>query len=142
MFLIISGLFSFWFFNQTEKSTKPDITTTVTPQISKTISGQPTPSLEAQITPEFVPDEVIVKYKSGQSPDEIEDENEKKQLENRLKEIGMISQEKLYNSEDADSKRYYLLKLAKSTDVLKTVNLLLEFKEIEYAEPNDIQKIF
>ncbi len=140
--IIAISLLFFLFFNQKEKSTNPTIIPTVNPQISMATSGQLAPSSGVQITPEFVPDEVIVKYKTGQSPDEIKDENKKNKLEDSLQRIGVLSQEKLYNSDDPILKRSYLLKFKKGSDILNAIEKLNKLEEIEYAEPNNIQNTF
>ena len=72
----------------------------------------------------------------------ITNDIKKKNLEDFLQEIGVLSQEKLYNSDDPALKRYYLLKLKKGSDVLNVIEQLNKLEEVEYAEPNNIQNIF
>ena len=107
----------------------------------------PTPTLTAEpaispvLTPEFVPDQIIVKFKTGQSIDEIKDGNKKKELKNKLKNIGVVSEEKVFkNTDDPLLKNYYILKLKKGTDVLETKKILENLPEIESAEPDHIQR--
>ncbi len=82
-------------------------------------------------TAQFVEDQVIVKYKTGF--------NDNLEFQNKLKDLGISSQEKVYEtSNNPVLSRYYLLSLKKGTDVKGLINQLLEFEEIEVAEPNYI----
>ncbi|MDO8657952.1 MAG: S8 family peptidase [Candidatus Levybacteria bacterium] len=81
----------------------------------------------------FVPDEIVVKYKEGFSPNDFQ---------KKLNEIGVISFEKVYKeTEDPVLKRYYLLKLRKGTDIRKVHEILSDSKEIEFSQPNYILRI-
>lgn len=115
----------------------PGIILTTEPKI--TLS--PYPSTPLNIKPSFMPDEIIVKYKSGQSPDEIINNDKKTKLNESLDKAGVISQQKL-NQSSPVFKSYYLLKLKQGTDVLKAIELIKTIDEVEYAQPNFVQKTF
>ncbi|MDO8657951.1 MAG: hypothetical protein Q7K55_04375 [Candidatus Levybacteria bacterium] len=105
------------------------------------ITLSPYPSTPLNIKPSFMPDEIIVKYKSGQSPDEITNNEKRTKLNESLEKIGVISQQKL-NQSSPVFKSYYLVKLKQGTDVLKAIELIKTIDEVEYAQPNYIQKTF
>ena len=130
----------FLFFNQTKKSTSPTPVPTSTP----TSAAIPTPVLsQAPLpSPAFVPDEVIVKYKSGQSPDEINDDSKKRSLENFLMANGMLSQERLHETNDPVLKTFFILKLKKGVDLQKLILLLKEREEVESVELNYVPELF
>lgn len=115
----------------------PGVTLTTEPKITQS----PYPSTPLDIKPSFVPDEIIVKYKSGQSPDEIIDNDKKTKLNEFLEKIGVISQQKL-NQSSPVFKSYYIVKLKQGTDVLKAIELIKTIGEVEYAQPNFVQKTF
>ncbi len=84
-----------------------------------------------EATAPFIEDQIIVKYKTDLSSDE--------KFLQKLKNLGIVSQEKVYKQTQSPIlSRYYLLKLKKDTDVKNLINQLLELKEIEVAEPNYI----
>ncbi len=82
---------------------------------------------------QFIPDEIIIKYKKDYTFDEL------KILMSKLLKLGVLSQEMVYlSSDDPILKRYYLLKLKKNTDIAKLQEFLNNFEEIDAIEPNYI----
>ena len=95
---------------------------------TKNLENLPKKSIPKGTT--YVQDQIIVKYKDGVNPLD---------LEKKLKEIGVISQEKLYkDTNDSVLKRYFIFKLKKGVSVEKIYEILNSFKEVENAEPNYI----
>ncbi len=82
---------------------------------------------------EYVPDQIIVKYKEKYTREEIIN------LKEKLDAIGVISQDKVFDSDDPLLKNFYLLKLKKGSDIVKIRNELVSMTEIEVAEPNYIK---
>lgn len=79
----------------------------------------------------FVEDQLIIKYKV--------DVSENLEFKNKLKELGVVSQEKVYKTSTSPVlSKYYLLKLNKGTDVKKLIDKLSKLEELEEAEPNYI----
>lgn len=80
----------------------------------------------------FVADELIVEYKSSYSEEEV------KILKKKLDEIGVVSQEKIFKSDNPKLKNFFLLKFKKGSNVKKITEELSNFKEIESVELNYI----
>lgn len=81
-------------------------------------------------TAPYIPDQLIVKYRNAYTKDEII------RLKEKLEAIGVISQEKVFESDDELLKNYYLLKFKKGTDIKKVKKELENFKEIENIDIN------
>ncbi len=97
----------------------------------------PKPPAAAPPTPTYVSDEIIVKYKTGQTPDQM-GEAQKKAVQAVLDEGGVISQEKVYDSINPILKNYYRLKLKRGANVLKSKEILKKLDAIQSAEPDYI----
>ena len=112
---------------------------------------------------EFIPDEIIVKYMDGYVPEDLRKkiieegvllkikyivdptsnpETKLKALEELFKRIGVISQEKLHDTNDPILRRFYILKLRKGTDVRLVHKILNSTEGIESVEPNYIMVPF
>lgn len=103
-----------------------------------TIFPSLTPALSipaVSVTPQYAPDEIIIKYKTGKAPDEMT-ESEFEEVNKVFTKAGVVSQEKLYKEKSSILKNYYLLKLKPGTSVLESINLIKTLNQIEYAEPN------
>jgi len=124
--------------------TNPKIspTTTITSAISPTvyISKSPSPTVVASPTAAFVPDQLIIKYKYGQTPEELTAQRDT-EITIILDQAGVLSQEKLYSSQDSTLKRYYVLKFKKGTNLESAKETLSTIPEIENAEQNNIINI-
>lgn len=125
----------FLFFNQTKQKTPP--ASVPTPTLLPT---QIIPTQDVNVLPSgsYVPDQLIVKYKIGQSPDEINEER-RKAIQEVFEKAGVIFQEKGYMSGNSSVGTFYLLKFKKGTDLKKTADLLKTLEEIEYVE-GDIEQ--
>ena len=80
----------------------------------------------------YVGDQIIVRLKDEYTLEELT------RLKEKLDDIGVISQEKVFDSDDPNLKNFYLLKLKAGSDVKKTLESLAGFEEIEQAGPNYI----
>ena len=90
-------------------------------------------------TPEFVQNELIVKYKMGMGPDEISKER-KTELGKVYKELGITLEKRAFEASNSAFKNYYLLNLKTK---LKLEEVMLELKalpEIENVEKNYINR--
>lgn len=87
----------------------------------------------------YVADEILIKYSLGYAPDEIGDETKKKEIADAFEKAGVISQRKVFKSDDNVLKQYYLLKLKKGSNV-KKVQELLNATNIGTSNPNHISK--
>src|SRR3989344_1237680 len=129
---------------------------------------KPQPSSVKKITSisenaEFVPDEIIVKYMDGYVPEDLrkkiseenilskikytfnptsDPETKLKTLEELFEKIGVISQEKLHDTNDPILRRFYILKLRRGTDVRLAHKILNSAEGIESVEPNYIMVPF
>lgn len=83
----------------------------------------------------YIPEQIIVKYK-----DEY-DEKEIKSVERKLKELDLISQEKIFDSDDPLLRNFYLLQFKPGIDIKKVKNTLLVFPQLEFVKPNYIAEI-
>jgi len=123
------------------KSVNPKIfpTPSVSQTISPTLSGSnhTNPTIVASPTAAFVPDQLIVQYKLNQTPEDLTSAR-KAEIDKILSQVGVISEEKVYNSEDSSLRRYYVLKFKKGTDLTRIKNILKTIPEIENAEQNNI----
>lgn len=92
----------------------------------------------------YVQDEIIIKYKNGQSPEELEARSELKsrqKLLDSLSKIGGVSQKKLYEDSGNGLGSYYILSLKPGVSVPDTYSALKDIPEIETPSPNYILKI-
>lgn len=117
----------------------------------------------------FVPDHMIVKYQQGYSPEDLQKavEQEKnasgigaaleKNIETisgqktaaqelddltaRLRSAGVISQQKLYDTQSPELKNYYLLELKPGSDVRKVHAILDSFAELTVSSPDYIYTV-
>lgn len=90
----------------------------------------------------YVPDELIVKYKSGKTFDEITDIDEKKKMEDVFNRAGVMSQKKMYTDSSSTLKNYYIFQLRQGVNIINSINLINGLDEIEYVQPNFIQRTF
>jgi len=124
-------------------SPTPTPSASLSPTITGEVPSSPTPT-KFQLPPEgsYVPDQLIVKYKSGQSPEEIQDEDKKRTLESFLMANGMLSQERLHETNDPVLKTFFILKLKKGVDLQELILLLKEREEVESVELNYVPELF
>lgn len=92
----------------------------------------------------YIPDQIIVKYKIGQSPDELQNAGKienRKVLLSALSNVGVASQKRLYISENSLLENYYVLTLKPGFTVPDAYNKITKIPEIENAAPDYILKI-
>lgn len=89
----------------------------------------------------YVEDQVIVKYKDGQAPNELSPEKEES-LNNKLTSLGVKSQEKLFTSVDEFLKNYYLLYLRPGTNIQDLYKKLSDIPEVDSITPDYILDTF
>lgn len=93
-------------------------------------------------TAEYVPDELLVSYKDGKAPHQI-NESEKLKLDEKLKTLGVVSQEKAYpDITEGDLSRSYLLKLESGLDIVTLQGQLSDINGIVSSQPNFIYQLF
>lgn len=84
---------------------------------------------------EFAKEQLIVQFFN------IYTEGKNKKLDEKLKEIGVISVEKLYkDTNDPILERYYIVYFKKGIDVKQIHKTLFDFKEVENADPNFVMR--
>lgn len=89
----------------------------------------------------YVEDQIIVKYKDGQSPEELKekgDTGKEKSLAENLLSMGVTSQKKLFTSVDSLLKDYYLLLLKPGTNIPELYKNLTKVPEIDGITPDYI----
>lgn len=117
----------------------------------------------------FAPDRMIVKYQEGYSPEDLQkaveqaknatgvgarlEKNIEKisgqktaaqelaELEKKLQTAGVISQQKLYDTQSPELKNYYLLELKQGSDVRKVHAILDSFDELTVSSPDYIYTV-
>jgi hypothetical protein len=92
----------------------------------------------------YIPDQIIIKYKIGQSPDELQNAGkieDRRVLLLALSNVGVLSQKRLYASENSLLENYYILTLKPGFTVPDAYNRLTKIPEIENAAPDYILKI-
>lgn len=93
-------------------------------------------------TAEYVPDELLVSYKDGKAPHQIS-EPEKAELDEQLRVLGVISQEKAYvDISEGELSRSYLLKLENGLDIVTLQDELSDINGIVSSQPNFIYRPF
>jgi len=83
---------------------------------------------------QYIEDEIVIKYKEGFAPGEEKHDSIKQQL----KELGVISSQKVYESTEAPLDRYYKLQLKQGTNIEEIRDALNKLEAIGEAEPNYI----
>lgn len=92
----------------------------------------------------FVPDQIIVNYKDGQSPEELllaGKENESSSLVTALSEIGVVSQKKLFTTGSTLIGNYYVLSLKKGVNIPDAYQKIARIPQVKNAAPDYILKI-
>ena len=141
LLLLLITLFYFSFLqkqkssNPVQNSQTPTPTPSVVPSVSLPFETTPTPI--ASPTATFVPDQLIIQYNLGQTPEDLNSERNS-QIKVILDQIGVISQEKLYTTNDATLRTYYMLKFKKGTDLEGVKKILDTIPEVKNAEQNNI----
>ncbi len=79
-------------------------------------------------TAPVIPDQLVVQYKDSYSKEEA------LELKNKLDSLGVVSQEKVFNSDSERLKNFYLLKFKKGTDIQAVKKELESFSGIESAD--------
>ena len=107
--------------------------------INQNSKATPTPTLGGKeddpfIAP-YVADELIVKYRESYTFPEIEN------LKGALESLGVVSQKKIFDSDDPALRNYYLLTFKKGTDVKEAKKRLDNLSEIEFSGPNSIVSV-
>lgn len=87
---------------------------------------------------EYANDQIIVRYKNGQAPDDLKNEDQKKSLAQELLAMGVTSQKKLFTSTDSLLRNYYLLLLKSGTNIPNLYKKLLTVPEVDSVTPDYI----
>lgn len=109
--------------------------TTPTPTASRLV----TPTDMPIPTPEFVQNELIVKYKMGMGPDEISKER-KTEIGKVYKELGITLEKRAFEASSSAFKNYYLLNLKTQLKLEEVISKLKTLPEIENVEKNYINR--
>lgn len=100
-------------------------------QSSKTSTGLHTFSPSAP----YVADQLIVELKDGYTLDEL------KKLDSEFKKIGIVSQRKVFDSNDPSLRNFYIVDFKKGSDVKKIGEELVNFSEIKAVGVNYITHV-
>ena len=134
------------FFYSRSKSTEiggrvfPTSSIVIEPSITPT-AIKPPPLLSLAPS-SYVQDELIVKYKMGKALEDITDDAENKKIQDVFDNAGVATQRKMYPDNGSVLKNYYIFQLKKGTNIINSINLIKELDEIDYVQPNYIQKAF
>ncbi len=93
----------------------------------------------------YANDQIIVRYKEGQSPEELRNKgrtDQEKSLADSLLGMGVLSQEKLFTSVDEFLKNYYLLLIQPGTNIQELYKKLTGIPEIDSITPDYILETF
>lgn len=89
----------------------------------------------------YVSNQIIVKYKEGKTPEALDKSGkmeEKKSLDKELFEIGVISQERLFLTDDILLKNYYLLNLRPNSNIPEVYKQLMRVSQVDSITPDYI----
>lgn len=92
----------------------------------------------------YVQDEIIIKYKNGQSPEELKfqgKQTDREKLLLSLAQVGALSQKKLYQDEAGGLGSYYILTLKYKSNIPEVYESLKKIPEIDTSTPNYILRI-
>jgi len=114
--------------------------------VSKNNSKSSTPLPEKPPLPTFpdtprVEGELVIKYMEGNAFDSLSEER-KSEISDVFKELGVVSQEKVYDSEEGELSLYYLLKFSEGVDIETAAQKIYQLSEIEDAKPNSQSELF
>jgi hypothetical protein len=104
-----------------------------TPTITITPTEVPVP------TAEFVKNQLMVKYKTGMSPSEI-DEEKKAVMNDLYKQLGVVVEQKAFESSSSALKNYYLLTFKTNLSLDEIATKLKTLPEIENVDKNFINR--
>lgn len=92
----------------------------------------------------FVQNQMVVKYKTGESPQALEAQNktvELQKLQNALGKLGVVSQSKLFSASNSILENYYVLQLGSGVTAKTIYPKLASIPQIDIAVPNYILSI-
>ncbi len=84
----------------------------------------------------YVPGQLVIKYKEGYNLSQISDPVIVQKVEAAFAQIGVVSQQKVFQSKDKNLSGYYLLKLKPGVRVIHAQEQLVKMDIIENATPN------
>lgn len=79
---------------------------------------------------------LIIRYIDGFSPDDIQDEKRVKEMDVFLKRLGVVEQEKVYDSDDPKFRNTYSLIFDRGIDIEDAAEDIYSLPEIEHVEPS------
>lgn len=104
-------------------------------------------NIRAEIFPEgvrYARNQIIVKYRAGFSPHALKAQNKTKEierLEEEIKRIGVISQNRLFTSDNLLLENYYILNLPQDSDIQSVYAKLSKLSEIDAVSPDYILSV-
>lgn len=104
-------------------------------------------SIRAEVFPKgarFATNQIIIKYKQSQSPHQLKNQGKDRELENlknRLSNIGVISQNRLFISDSLLLENYYLLNLPPDSDIPQVYQQLSKIPEVDAVTPDYILEV-
>lgn len=105
--------------------------------LNKSKMSQAKPTLPPFPSIPVVPDELVIKYREGMSPQNLS-VNQKKQLEEALANLGVVSSEPMFEEAGAPLDRYYLIHLKPGTNLEGATNAIYQLEEVEHVGPNTL----
>lgn len=85
----------------------------------------------------LIADELVIKYREGQAPQNLS-ENQKKELENSLANLGVISSQAIFEKAGPPFNRYFLVKLKPGTNLEKATKKIYQLDQVEFVGPNTV----
>lgn len=109
-------------------------------QAERITSSPVLPTTEATLPPTgtFVEDQIVVKYKSEQSPDQLKDKAKLDEVNKADLDAGVIKKVKLYTTETEPLNLYYVLTLRQGTDLKETIKIYQRLPEVANVEINNV----
>lgn len=105
-------------------------------------SPSPKPTLRPFPTKDVVPLQLVIKFKEGKNPNDNKDVASNAAVKEVFNEVGVISFEKMYKSNDTTLNNYYVLKFKQGVNLEDAAKKIYALPEIENAEPKNIFKVF
>ncbi len=116
-----------------------------TPQkegVTTAVREEPSPTVVITLPPKgtYLEDQLIVKYKEGRSPAELQDTAEVEQLKKADLDAGMLQRTKLLPKATGQMSLYYVVVLKKGSDLKKAMEIYQALPQVSEVQINAIVK--
>lgn len=101
-------------------------------------SPSPTVVITLPPTGTYIEDQLIVKFKPGQAPDELSDPAKLQEIRKADTEAGMIQRTKLFAQNTGELGQYYAIVLKQGSDLRKAMQIYQALPEVAEVQTNGI----